>query len=291
MKLHFYSKDMKKPSPWLIFSFSKYYYLFSNIFSSNNHQPTNHFFLFIYIIKMFPSSFPGLTKSENEILSRVSREQEDCTIRRQVEFKRKLEKAMRDMRCKSAPPSSHTFITISLDPSLTTPQLHELVVKLQRSSISYLKRNMMFCIEFFGEDYHPHIHILCKAILDKSRVIRDCSRLFKCKKNFVDVLSGRSGEALASRRNYILGQKQDNDKLAKVSKDREFREKNNFSHVYYKNAEVFETRSRSLSPDTVRTESTLCGRSEDLSQEAQSSPLKSGPKGSSQTRTDSLVHA
>lgn len=222
---------------------------------------------------MFPQMYQGLTKSENEILARVHREQEDCSIRRQVEYKRKLEKAMVEMRKKSAPPSGHTFITISLDPTLSIDVIHEYVAKLCRSSISYFKSHMMFCIEFYGEGYHPHIHILCKAILDKSRVIRDCSRLFKCKKNFVDVLSGRSGEALASRVNYILGKKQDNEKLAKVSKDRAFREKNNFLHVYYKNAEVFKT-TRSEAP----REATSLGS--DSSPKAQSSPEPCSPEGS-----------
>lgn len=126
----------------------------------------------------------------------------------------------------------HHFVTISLDATKGCPNIDAI-----NSGLTYkYLHDAVFCYEFYGAElqFHPHIHMLVEAysdgkIIPKSTIIRDFTRYFKLKQNFIDVKS--EPWAYNTRRGYVLGEKKDL-KEEQVKKDAEYREKNNID-LYY----------------------------------------------------------
>lgn len=103
----------------------------------------------------------------------------------------------------------YKFITINL-PNIFKDQknneerkveIHKFIKSFDLEKFTYLKtNNYIYIYEFhsenMSEDYNFHIHLLLKNINKKllptkSRIIRDISRLYKIKPNFVDVVQGQ----------------------------------------------------------------------------------------------------
>lgn len=120
----------------------------------------------------------------------------------------------------------HHFVTISLDPK------KEIKIDYIKSKLKYkYLQDAVWCYEHHP---HPHIHMLVEPyangkIIPKSTIIRDLSRAFKLKSNYVDVASEPWN--YNKRRGYIMGDKKD-EKKELVEKDREYREKNNIDEYY-----------------------------------------------------------
>jgi len=131
------------------------------------------------------------------------------------------------------PPSRiyHLFITIAL-PNLPLDfidkreKVLEYLGNLRKvSDLKYLQNNTgIGTMEFFSLEpklkmlkENPHIHILYKGKLakfDKARVIRDFSRAFKVKDNFIDVKYTDIPELYTTREEYIKGIKRKEKCLA-----------------------------------------------------------------------------
>lgn len=129
---------------------------------------------------------------------------------------------------KKSPQNTHTFITIAL------PEYdYQNIEKLLKSKIKYLKEGI-FTHEFFsGEDSHanPHIHVLIRKVIEKSRIIRDLSRMFKVKGNFIDIRYG-DDQDYDNRTNYLNGTKIDETKQHNCTLDNEHREKLKIKSLY-----------------------------------------------------------
>jgi len=83
-----------------------------------------------------------------------------------------------------------------------------------------------------GGKHNLHVHILKKGNYQKSKIIRDLSRKFKVKPNFIDVRSSKSSVKYHNSLNYIHGEKIDEAKLADVELDMIWRQENGFAEIY-----------------------------------------------------------
>ncbi len=157
---------------------------------------------------------------------------EECNIYTKcinnVKYKQLLQNLERNDSKKAPKTRTHTWITIAIQ-----EYAYENIEKLLNTKIKYLK-NAQFAHEFFsGEDSHenPHIHILVCKVIDKSRVIRDLSRLFKVKSNFIDIRYGDDADK-ENRELYMKGEKKDENKRMNVTLDNERREKLKIKSLY-----------------------------------------------------------
>lgn len=134
-------------------------------------------------------------------------------------------------------PLPHCLITVSLPPSLTPndcKKLHNHIFP-KRFNYKYMEK-WGYCFEFTGEDmsWHPHIHFLRKGKAPKGgwhRIVRDLSRLFKIKENFVDKSPSTNKKTYDIRLKYLKGVKSE-DKMAQVKRDIEIRRELDLEDYY-----------------------------------------------------------
>lgn len=134
-------------------------------------------------------------------------------------------------------PYPHCLITISLPPTLTPNDckvLHNAIFP-KRFNYKYMEE-WGYCFEFTGHDmkWHPHLHFLRKGKAPKgswSRIIRDFSRLFKVKEQFVDKAPSTCKKTFDIRLNYLKGIKSE-DKMAQVQRDRIIRKELDIEDYY-----------------------------------------------------------
>lgn len=123
---------------------------------------------------------------------------------------------------------THTWITICIE-----EYKHENIKLLLNSKLKYLKGGE-FTHEFWSGTppvSNPHIHLLLPLVVEKSRIVRDFSRLFKLKANFIDVKYGDDADKI-NRVNYLKGQKKEETKVENCRLDNESREKLKIKSLY-----------------------------------------------------------
>lgn len=132
----------------------------------------------------------------------------------------------------------HQFITISLPPVFkeNLGKLQGLMSKLLKwkwiDQWEYTIEQRGITPETLGEGIHIHlINKNPKITKRPSHIVREVSKLFNIKKNFVDVETSNDQELLETRRKYIRGEKKDT-KMDAVKMDKLFRKNNNLALVY-----------------------------------------------------------
>lgn len=149
-------------------------------------------------------------------------------INKGIEPQGALRRLFRDFGCgdllKDKP---HQFITVAL-PNTTS---------LKRI-LRYIEQPHKWCkgwlsIEKYSKSgENLHLHILKEGYYSKTKIIRDLSRRFKVERNFIDVRRGTEPKDWNNRLSYIKGTKMDTDKMEHVTKDKEWRQKNNLRDFY-----------------------------------------------------------
>ncbi len=127
----------------------------------------------------------------------------------------------------------HIFITVSLPQDISISN----VVSFDFDKLKLEADEASWSFEFHGQDlkYHPHLHMLVKIPkmkLDKQRIIKRFSKLFKVKPNFVDYRYGNTKYLYNKRYLYITGDKTDR-KNDQVLADFKLRTKLNIKSYYY----------------------------------------------------------
>lgn len=130
----------------------------------------------------------------------------------------------------------HELWTIALPEKFELGKLREKIEEIIDDGKYGFKRSAGV-IEFHSEKCpdggNLHIHIL--AMLDKtykpSRRIKDLSKYFGIKENFVDRQKSCKQDDFSNRLNYIYGRKVDDDKKIYVERDRKWRDDNLLPHV------------------------------------------------------------
>lgn len=125
----------------------------------------------------------------------------------------------------------HKFVTLNFSVETTIDELHEIVHKLKIWDIQYLKGSK-FVIEYNGSNNnHPHIHLLILEKVKQERLLRDFSKKFKLKSNFIDIVN--RADLYQIHRDYVTGQKVPKEKKKLVKLDKIWRKKYNFIDVYH----------------------------------------------------------
>ncbi len=126
---------------------------------------------------------------------------------------------------------SHQLITVALPNDYDLAVLkNKLVNGLQ---YQYLDTALARVERFSdGGKHNLHLHILKKGNYQKSKIIRDLSRHFKIKPNFVDVRSSKSRTKYNNSLNYVHGVKKDDAKQTDVELDIQWRLDNGFAEIY-----------------------------------------------------------
>ena len=104
---------------------------------------------------------------------------------------------------------------------------HERLFKLRKKldKLKYITK-YGFTFEFYSPQWNPHCHILLYDLgkkINKQRLIRDFSTLFKLEENFIDI-KYKCEAQLPLVENYITGQK-DDSKMANVITDNCYKNK------------------------------------------------------------------
>lgn len=129
-----------------------------------------------------------------------------------------------------------TFITINFSSEIDIVEAHKKFTTRVLGKTYFNDRYIIYNIEHTD---HPHIHCLVEGRLGTSgtpaKIIRDISRVFAMKPNFIDVKNSKTLEMYTKRSNYVKGLKQD-AKLEKVKADEEYRKKFGFDNYYEVNS-------------------------------------------------------
>lgn len=124
----------------------------------------------------------------------------------------------------------HQFITVALPNSYSLPVLvNQIENKLK---YDYLVGAFVRIENFSDTGENLHLHILKDGIYSKTKIIRDLSRKFKVEKNFINVKSSNKEIDYENRKNYIFGNKKDDEKQLNVEKDIQWRINNDINEIY-----------------------------------------------------------
>lgn len=122
-----------------------------------------------------------------------------------------------------------TLITLAL-PNSSDPS--EIVAKLRGLDYKYLT-SYVFSLEYFsknGENLHAHMFL--PYSVPKAKIIRDFSRKFKVKENFIDVRKRDTADGATRAEAYVKGLKKDFEKAEFVKQDEEWRIQNKIENFY-----------------------------------------------------------
>lgn len=135
----------------------------------------------------------------------------------------------------------HQLITIALPADYGMDKLKNKIsnININRRTGTHKTwlSDALMSVEWYSE-CHPdggnlHLHILKPSNYQRAKIIRDFSSLFGVAENFIDVKAGIRKSLYNTRKNYILGEKQSQEKQLAVIADKLWRKENNLQDVYY----------------------------------------------------------
>jgi len=122
-----------------------------------------------------------------------------------------------------------TLITLAL-PNDT--ELAPLIRKLKGLDYKYLSK-YVFSLEYFSKTgENLHVHMFLPYSVAKAKCIRDFSRKFRIKENFIDIRKRDTEDGAVFAESYVRGIKKDAEKAEFVQQDEEWRKANEIEKFY-----------------------------------------------------------